>query len=70
MAKAHLNRLAEGLVSGSGECIGLPILRPGTTILLDGLGRRFSKTYYVEKTSHSVGTSGYRTTFSIRDNSI
>jgi uncharacterized protein len=70
VAKACLNKLAEELVSGTGECIGLPILRPGTRILLDGLGRKFSKAYYIEKTSHAVGTSGYKTTFTVKDNSI
>lgn len=70
MAKALLNTLSAGYVKGNGECIGLPFLKPGTTIQLEGLGKKFSKTYYIEKTTHSIGASGYKTTFSVKDNSI
>jgi len=70
LAKAILTRLAEGLVTGSGECLGLPELRAGTNVQLQGLGRTFSKTYYVEKTNHSMSSSGYRTTFNIKETTI
>jgi phage protein D len=70
LAKAALSKLSEGLVKGSGESIGLPILKPGMNIFLGGLGANFSRPYYMEKTTHSIGTSGYKTTFSVRDNAI
>ncbi|MBU7005771.1 phage late control D family protein [Phosphitispora fastidiosa] len=69
-ARAILNRRAEGLVKGSGESIGIPELLPGKNIELDSLGKQFSKTYYIERTNHSIGSSGYRTTFSVKENVI
>lgn len=69
-ARAILNRHAEGLVKGNGESIGIPELLSGKNIKLNSLGKKFSKTYYVERTNHSVGSSGYRTTFSVKENTI
>ncbi len=70
IAKSTLSKISEGLVKGSGECIGLPVLQPGIVIDLEGLGTKFSKSYYVEKTTHSIGSSGYKTTFNVRRNTI
>jgi phage protein D len=67
LAKSILTRLAEGLVTGSGECLGLPELRAGKNVRLEGLGKKFSRTYYVEKTNHNISSSGYRTTFNIKE---
>lgn len=65
-AKGALNELAQKFVTGEGECIGLPELLPDTNITLGKLGDPFSRTYYVEKTTHKVDGSGYRTRFSIK----
>jgi phage protein D len=70
IARALLNKHAEGFVTGSAEAIGIPDLLPGTRIELAGLGKMFSTTYYIEETSHSVDTSGYRTTFKVKGNTI
>jgi hypothetical protein len=70
LAKAILSRISEGLVKGTGECIGVPLLKPGLTISLEGLGKRFSNPYYLDKTTHTIGTSGYKTSFSVKDNSL
>ncbi len=70
IAKALLNQLSEGLVKGSGECPGIPVLKPGITVKVSGLGRKFSRKYYVERTTHSIGTSGYKTTFNVRGDSL
>jgi phage protein D len=70
LAKAILTRLAEGLVTGSGECLGLPELRAGKSVLLQGVGKKFNKPYYVEKTNHNISASGYRTTFNIKETTI
>jgi phage protein D len=67
LAQAILARIMRGRVKGSGECIGIPILKPGLGIVLQGLGNTFSKKYYLEKTTHSIGTSGYKTTFNVRE---
>jgi phage protein D len=69
-ARAILNQRAEGLIRGRGETAGIPELLAGKTIMIRGLGKRFSKTYYIESTRHSIGGSGYRTTFNVKENSI
>jgi len=48
--------------------IGIPDLIPGMTIGLEGLGKRFSRDYYVEKTLHTISSEGYETTVSVRSN--
>jgi phage protein D len=70
LAKSILNKHAEGLVKGRGETIGIPDILPGKRIRLEGLGKRFSKTYYIERSVHSISTSGYQTTFHIKENAI
>ena len=70
LAKAILTRIAEGLVTGNGECLGLPELRAGKNVLLEGIGKKFRKSYYVEKTNHSISASGYRTTFNFKETTI
>jgi phage protein D len=69
-AAAILKKRSEMFVQGSGESIGLPELRADTNIELLGLGRELSKTYYVEQTTHTINTSGYRTTFRVKDTTI
>jgi len=59
------NQLKE-MVKGSGSTIGLPDLRAGRKVYVDGLGDRFSGTYYVTDTTHAIGDSGYQTTFNAR----
>jgi phage protein D len=57
-------------VQGSGESIGLPEIRANTLIELTGMGKPFNKKYYVEQSTHTISTSGYRTTFKIKDPTI
>jgi phage protein D len=70
VARSILTQFAEGLVKGSGECLGLPELRAGKNVRLEGLGRKFSKNYYIEKTSHNITSSGYRTTFHVKETTL
>jgi uncharacterized protein len=54
-------------VTGAGQVIGLPDLRPGDNVELDLAGsRRFSGSYYVKKVTHTINDSGYRTDFEVR----
>lgn len=46
--------------------VGLPDLVPGMTLTLKGLGERFSRDYYVEKTVHTISEQGYETAVSVR----
>ena len=65
-ADAHLRELAANLITASGTSIGLPELRAGTTVTVEGMGARFDGTYRLTKATHAIGGSGYTTSFSCR----
>ena len=65
-AKARLRQLGADLIKGSGVTVGLPKLRAGARIELTGLGSSFSGTYEVTKTTHTIGATGYSTSFECR----
>lgn len=69
-AFAILKKRSELFVQGSGESVGVPDILADTNIELLGLGKLFSKTYYVEQSTHTVNTSGYHTTFKVKDTTI
>jgi uncharacterized protein len=60
-----LTETANEFLTGSGETIGEPKLRPQTNVELVGLGKRFDGVYYVTKTDHIYGASGYTTSFDV-----
>lgn len=66
-AKAALAELTKKFLTGDGECIGLPEIRPDRTVKIDGIGPSFSKMYYIEQATHRIDTSGYRTKFKVRE---
>jgi phage protein D len=66
-AQAILDAHARQFVTGHGECIGVPTLLPDTSVAFSGLGRAFSKTYYVSETTHTLDGQGYRTRFSVEE---
>ena len=65
-AKRILKDLLKEMVKGSGSTVGLPDLRAGRRVQITGLGPRFDGEYYVTKTTHALGDSGYRTEFEAR----
>lgn len=73
-SREEAEKLAQGLlaerayefITGNGEVIGLPDLRPGDNIELLDLGTRFSGAYYVKKVEHVINNSGYRSRFEVR----
>jgi phage protein D len=67
-AKAGQNKSAQSYVGGKAQTIGVPDLRPGVVVYLDGLGL-FSGKYYVTSVVHTIGGSGYTTDFDVRRNS-
>jgi uncharacterized protein len=69
-AKAVLEERAEQFVTGQGESVGIPEILPDTNVTLTGLGRAFSKTYYVSQATHKIDGSGYRTTFSVQETTV
>lgn len=56
----------KSLVTGKGQTVGLPDLRAGRTVVLKGLGARYSGRYLVTETIHKISGSGYTTDFSAR----
>ncbi len=66
LARSLLRERAYEFITGKGEIIGLPDLRPGDTMTIAGLGDRFSGTYYVKKVEHEIGANGYRSRFEVR----
>lgn len=70
LAQSILESTALKFVTGSGESLGLPEIEAGKNVELKGLGGIYSKTYYVEKVTHTINTSGYKTTFNVKENSI
>jgi uncharacterized protein len=72
LAVSLLRERAYKYLTGSGQVIGLPDLRPGDNVELHGLGERFSGPpekpfcYYVKKAVHTLGNSGYMTQFDVR----
>jgi uncharacterized protein len=69
-AKAALNEKAKEFLTGEGEAIGLPDLRPDHNVLLTKLGIQFSKTYYIQQATHKIDSNGYRTRFKVKETGL
>jgi hypothetical protein len=52
-------------LTGSGTTVGDPHIRSGAVIRLEGLGPDFSGDYRVSSATHTVDSSGYRTSFEV-----
>lgn len=61
-----LARQMRNVVVASGVTVGLPDLRAGRKVEIEGLGARYSGTYYITSTTHTIGEGGYRTQFEAR----
>lgn len=66
LAKSLLAERAYEFITATGRVAGLPELRPGDNLEIFGLGVRFSGSYYVKRVEHTLGTSGFFTTFTGR----
>lgn len=72
--RREARRRAEGIlldrhkeiVKASGTCVGLPDLRAGQLVQIEGVGCRLSGTYFVTDTTHTINDSGYLTKFNAR----
>jgi len=69
-ARALLQDRQKVMVQASGTTVGLPDLRAGQLVNIVGLGARFSGTYFVTDTTHSIGDSGYTTQFNCRRETV
>ncbi|HTX91826.1 MAG TPA: hypothetical protein VMC09_11495 [Anaerolineales bacterium] len=65
-ALAILTERFKQFVTAQGSTIGLPDLRAGMQLNIQGLGSRFSGLYFVTDTAHTIGESGYTTRFTAR----
>lgn len=69
-AAAVLAERAMKLVTGEGECIGLPEIRAGRYIKLDGLGAKLNQPYYIVSATHTIDEDGYTTQFQVEGNAV
>jgi phage protein D len=69
-AQAILNDHAKKFLTGEAECIGLPDLLPDRNVTLGNLGDPFSKTYYLQQTTHKLDGNGYRTRLKVKETSL
>ncbi|MCB0165984.1 MAG: hypothetical protein KDI79_17250 [Anaerolineae bacterium] len=69
LAKALLSEILEGLFEGSGSCIGIPELRAGKMVEIQGVGKRFSGSYRLRRVTHTIDEGGYQTSFEITQRS-
>lgn len=69
-AKAALNERAKQFLTGDGEAIGVPEIRPDRNVELTKLGDPFSKTYYIQQATHKIDGNGYRTRFKVKETGL
>lgn len=66
IARDRMRTISAGLVRATGSTVGLPDLRAGSRLAIDGLYGRFNGEYLVTATRHVLGGSGYHTSFDCR----
>ncbi len=66
LAQAILKDRQKEMVKAAGTTVGLPDLRAGRKVQIDGLGARFNGTYFVTDTTHTLNDSGYVLRFNAR----
>jgi uncharacterized protein involved in type VI secretion and phage assembly len=69
VAKSIMQEILEGMYEGSGSSIGIPDLRAGKYISIQGVGKRFSGRYRLRKVTHTIDEGGYRTSFEVTQRS-
>lgn len=66
MARSILRDRASSVIKATGHTVGLPELKAGTKISIEGLGARLNGEYLVTKTEHALNDRGYTTKFEAR----
>ena len=66
LAQAILKDRLKEIVKASGTCVGLPDLRAGKKVEIEGLGSRFNGSYFITESTHTISDSGYITKFNAR----
>jgi uncharacterized protein len=65
-ARALLLDQMKQVVTAEGSTVGLPDLRAGSKLQIDGLGARLGGEYFVTETTHTFSDTGYTTRFKAR----
>ena len=65
-ATDYLERIVKETMTATGRTVGLPELRAGTVLEIEGVGRRFSGRWFVTSSDHTIGSGGYTTSFACR----
>jgi phage protein D len=65
LAVSMLMERANSYTKGTAQVIGQPDLRPDDTVNIGGVGCRFNGQYHVTKVVHSLGASGFTTSFEV-----
>lgn len=60
--------LKQRIKSGKGSCVGIPVLIPGRYVRIKGLDADADGLYYLESVSHSFGSDGFTTDFTLGRN--
>ena len=66
LAQNRLNGIAMGLVSGQGQCVGIPELIPGRYLKIEGSDAGANGSYFITKIRHIFANMGYVTAFEVK----
>lgn len=66
LALGRLQEIARGLITATAATVGAPELRAGRVVEITGVGPRFGGLYRITKSTHTLGGSGYTTSFDAR----
>jgi phage protein D len=66
VALSRLALINRDMVTANGTTVGLPDLRAGGRVEVSGVGERFTGSYFVTSTTHSLSDAGYTTQFECR----
>jgi phage protein D len=69
-ARAALDERAQQFLTGEGEAMGLPEVRPDRNVELAELGDPFSKVYYIQQATHKIDANGYRMRFKVKETGL
>ena len=70
IAKAYFKQKEYELIEASGTCIGEPELKAKSLIAIEGVGKKFSGTYYVTRVAHTLDNGGYLCEFECKRNAV
>ena len=70
IAKAYFRKKEYELIEATGTCVGDTELRAKSLLEIEGVGRKFSGTYYVTRVTHTLDNGGYLCDFECKRNAV